>query len=451
MPIDQPTPWGRIAIGTRLEKQVEADFVVCLAQLLMQGRRKGDTLLLERGKPAHWAANSIIRHFLKDSECDTLWFLDSDADVDPQFLTAFRDFEPGWAYDGLQAFHTRRGWPPEAIWFKRDPDTGDMFSHMVINEGTEDVDMIGTHCALFRREVFEAIYQAHGQGVPFDEFEWFTYPRHQITSDETTLSQEATALGFRLGATTAVKAGHLSKVVTGWETYQEYLLYSGTLERTERLQELCRMVEDITGEPASAVLTKAVQGAKVAEEAWQLSARSDAADVRAFYGDDLSYLYKIVLWNADPIWQQIVEPLREIAGRQVLVVGAGIGGEADILADDNFVDVFELPGALREFCSKRLGKRVMFLEGNTLAEALSETLSYDLVVAIDVIEHIHPDEFDLTMDALAGVIRPGGALYAHNNFKEHGHAEHYDNAQLFEAWVARHGLLEEGEYLWRKP
>src|SRR5574341_97888 len=104
----EPKPWGKIAIGVRMEKQVEADFVSAWSQLLVKGLRKGDEFAMVANRPAHVAGNEIIRAFLA-GKCDSLLMLDSDADFDPGFLRRFRDFEPGWVYDALQALHTKRG------------------------------------------------------------------------------------------------------------------------------------------------------------------------------------------------------------------------------------------------------------------------------------------------------------------------------------------------------
>jgi len=108
--------WGKICITTRLEKQVEAEFVASWTGLLMQGLRKGDAVRLTRGKVAHVAQNENARAFLLETDCDTFLSLDSDADFEPGFLETLRNYEPGYVYDLFQAFHLRRTWPPEAIW-----------------------------------------------------------------------------------------------------------------------------------------------------------------------------------------------------------------------------------------------------------------------------------------------------------------------------------------------
>lgn len=446
-----PKPWGTICAGTRLEKLVASDFLITWSRLIKKGMRKGDAFCFEHGKMAHAAGNSLVRQFLA-SPCDTLFILDSDADIDQDFLNRFRDFEMGWQYDALQAFHVRRGWPPEPIWFTED-EQGNKLQCMVLSEGTSDVAMIGTHCALFRREIFERIYAEFGKGIEMENFDWFCYPRHKPQSDEVQISTEARQLGFRLGATTAVKAGHLSQLITGWDTYQEYLEFSGTNRRTALLEDLAALVSEFTGEPAKDILRKALNGPQIADAAWHNVERTTPDQVRGYYGKDTEYLYKILYWNAGPVYEQITQPLQEAQDCRVLVIGAGLGQEVIQLMDKNRVDIFELPGLLKDFCRWRFrdNPAVSFLEGDTLVAARDHSApAYNLVVAIDVLEHIHPDEFAPTMETMADAILPGGTLYCHNNFKEPGHPEHFDHAEAFDAWAKKYGFEQVSEYEYKK-
>lgn len=204
-------------MGTRLEKVVECRFVKVWSELISKGLRKGDCYLMVSDLVSQWASNELVRRFLK-SDCDTLFMLDSDADVGADFLHTFRDYEPGWQYDILQAFYCRRGWPPEAIWFQQ-RDDGEFVACLVTAENvTEDVAAIGTHSVLIRREVFERLL---GDNDPAT-FQWFYYPREIHMGEDVAFSKDAASAGFRLGATTAVKAGHISRVTTGWDTYAEY-------------------------------------------------------------------------------------------------------------------------------------------------------------------------------------------------------------------------------------
>ena len=431
--------WGRVCVGTRLEKTVDSRFVRCWTNLVMRGLRKGDGVLVVDDRVAHVASNEMVRRFLLTG-ADTLFMLDSDADVGPNFLNEFRDYQPGWEYDLLQAFYCRRGWPPDAIWFKESP-LGDTFVRAVYGEDvTEDVAIIGTHAVLIRREVFARML---GDNDP-QTFDWFFYPRHVKASEDGAFSKEARAAGFRLGATTHVKAGHISRVTTGWDTYQEYLQLSGSNATIQRYNELIEQIGAFTGETAEMVQARVLQSSKNVRDTWQ--GAEDGVAARAYYGrPNNGYLYDLVAWNFSPFYERLTAPLRAYHATRTLVVGAGIGGEVEQLYAKNPVDAYELPGQLRDFCQSRFGNLVSFPEGDTICAANLRP-SYDLIVLIDVIEHIHPDEFDATMDCLAGRLAENGEFFIHTNFGQQDvYPMHYDHSARFAAWLERHGLERRGE------
>ena len=442
--------WGKICVASRLEKHTEAQFVMEWSGLITRGLRKGDSFLLERDMMAHWAMNKLVRKFLTTS-ADSFCNIDSDASFGPNILNELRDYEPGWDYDILQVFCTRRGWPPEAIWFKKNV-LGDLVQCLVWNpDAIEDVEAITTHFCIIRRSVFEGMVKAHPEVKP-EHFDWFYYPRHTGGGEDTSFSREAKELGFRVGATTHIKVGHIGRIVTGWETYQEVLELGGQKDRMHTYTDLVKRVATLTGESTEMVAAKAMRGNQNTTDPWKASAPRTAGDVRAFYGrDDNGYLYDLIAWNSSPFYGQITKPLKDMKGNRVLVIGAGLGSELQLLADNNRVDAFELPGTLKDFCKDRFNGTVRWLEGNTLMEA--KPGPYDVVVAIDVFEHIHPDEFDATMEAVGMAIKPGGMLFAHVNFSQvdpDRYPMHFDHGKRYEAWLQRNRLERIGETQWLK-
>jgi hypothetical protein len=230
---DSAGNWGRVLIATRLEKMVENQFVVDWSHLITMGKRPGDAMVLIKDRVAHQAANEAARALLRSPQ-DSILYIDSDAAFGYDLLEQLRELPEGKDYDALQAFYTRRGWPPEAIWFKENP-LGDI-QQMVLFEGadntTSEVAYVGLHFVLIRRTVFEAMLAANPD-IPPTEFEFFTYPRHKKMSEDAAFSLDARALGFKFGATTKVKTGHIGRLTTGWETYHQSMELSGANEHWE--------------------------------------------------------------------------------------------------------------------------------------------------------------------------------------------------------------------------
>jgi 2-polyprenyl-3-methyl-5-hydroxy-6-metoxy-1,4-benzoquinol methylase len=440
-------PWGKILVSTRLEKQVTAQFFQVWERIIQRGLQPGDGALSVRGKVAHKAQNDVVRYFLK-TDCDTLLTLDSDADVPPEFIQQFREYQPGWDYDILQAFYTRRGWPPRAIWMRRNA-LGQMTEYFVTDpDKIEDVDLAGTHACLFRREVFERML---GDNDP-STFEWFYYPRHSEESEDGAFSKEAKAAGFRIGATSAIRAGHICEIVTNWGSYQEYLTFSGRRALNERYSQMAQMIAEFTDESPDVVMAKSLRGSANVRDAWTEFEPGTAAEEREFYGwQDNGYLYDLLSWNCLPSYQRIIDPLSTVTGLRVLIIGTGLGTEADILADRNDVTCFDVPGVLRDFAQWRLGERVEWLNADRLTPSTIGRNDYDLIVAIDTIEHVHPQELPDFLNAISKGLRTGGSLYAHNNFgQQDTYPMHHDNSAAFADWCEYADMEQLGPMQWRK-
>ena len=425
--------WGKILVATRLEKMVSSRFVQVWSDLLLNGLRPGDTAYSIRGKVAHWASNDVIRRLL-ESNCDSVFFLDSDADVEADFLSRFRDYEPGWEYDVLQAFYPRRGWPPRAIWIQENALGQTMEMFVTDPDTVQDVAIAGTHACLIKRRVFE---QMLGNAEP-DSFEWFWYERNVEDSEDGVFSREARRQGFKVGATTHVKAGHICELTTNWDTYNEYLDVSGRRMLNERYKALSLLIANFVGEPQDVVIAKSIRGCQNVLETWQEQQPEGAPEVRAFYGrHDNGYLYDLCNWNCQPGYEDIIKPLLNVNGCRVLVIGAGLGTEVEYLLDrSNRVDVFELPGILRAFLRFRFGDDLNILDANHIKD-ISASDEYDLIVAIDVLEHVHPTEISYFLNKIKLLLGSKGQFYYHNNFGEQDkYPMHYDHSEVFEKWKA---------------
>jgi hypothetical protein len=430
-------PWGRIIVGTRLEKTVSSRFVVVWSDLISRGLAPGDGFLIARGMVAHKAANYLIREFLK-TEADALLFLDSDADVPYDLIQQFRGYEPGTEYDLLQAFYIRRGWPPRPIWLKAMPTGIYMETHVLEPDIVQDVALVGTHCALVRREVFERIL---GDEDPA-RFEWFSYKRHCQESDEVSLSREALAHGFRLGATTAIRAGHISELTTDWQSYQDWLENTGMVPLIHRYRELAGLVAEFLHEDPELVVARSFTGQADVAAAWRKAAPVTPEEVEAFYGDpENRYLYELIPWNCSPMYEQILAPLRTAEGGRALVIGPGLGTEVHTLLSNGVsVEAVELPGVLSDFLAFRFPELVIHDQ--------IPAGPYSLVVAVDVIEHIHPDALPGFLARLDAALAPGGHLLAHVAVPAEQQPQHFDNRPVFEAWAGCYTQLSP--ILWRK-
>jgi SAM-dependent methyltransferase len=382
--------------------------------------------------------------------------IDSDADFGPEILEEFRTLTDGWEYDIFQAFYTRRGWPPEAIWFKEDA-LGNSMQAFVLGEGTEPTTMVGFHFTLIRREVIKRIWKEQGEGkIDPDEFDWAWYPRHSSYVEDAAFCKEAQKYGFRIGSTSVVKTGHNVRVTTGWETYLQFLEISGQLDRLDRYNEGIELVAEFLGEEPGMVralsmrgsenIRKGLEGYLFGKEIESFEDLS-AEDLREFYGwESAGYFYDLLGWNSTPLYDLSLDPLRGIEGEIILVVGAGLGGEVEAAREKNAVVVFELPGKLREFLQWRyeeIDAVQVYTQPSDLREIIApeEGLRYGVVVAVDTVEHFHPDDFEPTLDKMLELTKPGGLLYFRSNFGDPDlYPVHFDHSEAFEKWTEKNDL-----------
>lgn len=212
----EPKPWGKILYATRLEKYVEAKHFRSAIRMVAEGLRPGDRTAEIEGKLPSYGANYLARVFLQ-SDCDSILFVDSDADFASDTLDKLRDLKDGWSYDIFQPFVTGRRWPPAAVWLLDDPERGFRMKEIRDPAVTEEVAGVGLHFTLMRREIFEDARLEHP---------WFSFPpdAEESGSEDLTFCLKARALGYSIGATTKVRVGHWGNVSFGWETFQGFLV-----------------------------------------------------------------------------------------------------------------------------------------------------------------------------------------------------------------------------------
>ena len=105
---------------------------------------------------------------------------------------------------------------------------------------------------------------------------------------------------------------------------------------------------------------------------------------------------------ADLIRREAMPPTKA----RILEIGCGTGHNLDMLREFGKVDALELDDEARGIAEKRLGRKVMSAPLPELAGVRDR--HYDLIAALDVIEHIDDDSAALA--AIAGKLKTGGKL-----------------------------------------
>jgi SAM-dependent methyltransferase len=106
----------------------------------------------------------------------------------------------------------------------------------------------------------------------------------------------------------------------------------------------------------------------------------------------------------DVLADLIRRDIRPPAGARVLEIGCGTGHNLEMLGEFGKVDAIELDEEARTIAERRLGRAVMNAPLPELAGVRAR--QYDLIAALDVIEHIDDDRAALA--AIATKLRKGG-------------------------------------------
>lgn len=448
--------------------------------------RSGDQRDYVYSKTMHKAANILVRRALK-SNCDSICFIDSDAVFGSDALEELRSDRDGWDYDVLQAFTVKRGWPPEPMFLVEQPQQpthpssarrGVFFSSQLpidpsyIYPAKSDNYRIAVslHFTLIRLDLLRKMIEDDDPETTF----FFEYVKDN--GEDINFSIKANELGARLGMTSRLRVGHVSEIVSGWDTMidyydRKYQLETGaagaTLERYAEhhraIASLAALVAEFTGEPTQDVYQKAIIGAGPVADAWRNAAPKSEYEIDLFYQRASVYLYDLILWNTSPAFQTMLAALKaklsksgelESSRARALDFGGGLGTVTEFLAAQGCeVHYHDLAGVLLDFAAWRFERLPVALSSRILIVERWPLEYYDLVIAIDVIEHLHPQRVAHYLDGLIGALKGGGVLFAHNTFDQLGGAypQHFDHSREWREALERHGLVEIDRFSWMKP
>jgi 2-polyprenyl-3-methyl-5-hydroxy-6-metoxy-1,4-benzoquinol methylase len=176
------------------------------------------------------------------------------------------------------------------------------------------------------------------------------------------------------------------------------------------------------------------------------------AEIKDFYRDSYTgqlYLIELLHWNFSETFFNIKSLFSGLRKKNVLEIGAGIGSVALQLAiQNNKVTAVEPNETLREFIKLRIAKikKEVTTELGDIKLVVdkwkeAEPNSFDAAVSVDTFEHIPEAEMIQMLKDISRVLKVGGSLLYHANFKQQDiYPMHFDHSEKWDSWLIDAGF-----------
>ena len=174
---------------------------------------------------------------------------------------------------------------------------------------------------------------------------------------------------------------------------------------------------------------------------WNNSPHGTPEEVREFYRTTDKYLVELSQWNSREDFRDRISPLLHYKNKKILEIGAGIGTLCIALAlNGNDITYFDINEKNCAFARQRFHDRLLPVK---MVDSLAGLKNYDIIVAIDFFEHIHPEELKPLLKDLSHVLADGGFIYERSNwYQQHLLPMHYDHSSTFYKLIEELGFVK---------
>lgn len=155
-----------------------------------------------------FARNEAVKDFLA-SDCDILWFLDSDVVPPTDVLDLVTKYGQHWELAGAPypVFMSVEGYPGQQVVFTvYTRDEGGLHASKLPNSGTAFVDGLATGCLFIKREVFSELQE------PYFEFKYNEKSRQMVEGEDLGFCMKVNALGHKFFVDYALVCKHYKTV-----------------------------------------------------------------------------------------------------------------------------------------------------------------------------------------------------------------------------------------------
>lgn len=174
-------------------------------------------------------------------------------------------------------------------------------------------------------------------------------------------------------------------------------------------------LSEYTGLPVEEVERRCEKAVDEQRGQWYESDRSTPDALIDFYNECDAYIFELLWWHAlqqgdAPAWNaRLLTLAREHGVRRYLDFGAGVGTNGILLARDGIeITLADISDVMQKFARWRFDLRELAAHWVDLKTTPLEPERYDMISAVDVLEHVaNPLE---TLEQLTQALAPGGLL-----------------------------------------
>lgn len=472
---------GKILIGIPRERVTFNQFLDNRDQILayMHEVERGGRYYQSEGHRVDRNRDDIGEWFLKNTEFEWLWMMDSD--MEHPIETGIRLASHNKPIIGALYFHRGKTHDPFVFEYSgKFKDKYDRMTHrwkplrdevfeflemhkvpmrdgaLVIDDPAIDpvwnVDAVATGSMVIHRSVLETMKQP-----------WFEY-RDLGTSEDLMFCYEAkNDYGIDVWADVSTICGHYNWVPMGQGQFRTMYLGRGINNTNYTENQAINWVRDFLGISREIAKDKVKSGnAHMVGDYWN-SKFSDKEptdeEITAFYKEKYVgelYLIELLHWNYGPNFHQLRQMVMPVRNQNIIEIGGGIGTVAIQLAiQKNNVLTIEPNEMLQKFIDMR-HKQHLEHSGTELGELKImgtewmeqvEDNYFDGAVSFDTFEHIPADDLQKLLIHLNRVIRPGGTLYYHANFSQQElYPMHLDHSEIWDNMLIIAGFAPQSNF-----
>lgn len=257
-------------------------------------------------------------------------------------------------------------------------------------------------------------------------------------SEDYNFCMKARKVGVTPYLDTKILLGHIGNKVYG---VADVVKHVNTHNLSHCFHEEGTRIKDIAKD-VSEFFSESIEEAKTKIESIQCDQSKEweerTGSVEDFYRDSTSYIYdgaKALIAREDRVARYI--PLINIRGAKILDIGCGIGSAVTMLAEQgNEVLGYDIGKPSIDFCNFR--KKKYNLKGEFTTQRPDDLSKFDIVLAMDVLEHI--ENLESFLMELGKKLKPGCKLYHLDNFKDYFRPMHFDFSNDIDQWLRNAGF-----------